>query len=271
MLETLREWLNGKRDYITGVAIYSQVGDNGGLLALFKKGSNEFRERRLVEELLLICTALKSQQNGKSILPGTCMDKGAAGNNKSTGKPKSDNGDGKEATIRATGTGKADKNKDGSSILDRTASDSDLAVNPDLYNACKAEADKNYKEVMNMRAVLFAMAPADDFSDANTPEKINNRTKLALDVVQGFQKISQLYDRADYVKLHGRLPDQDPGEENEYDHLSDHLVFAKLNNARKALSKLKKHEPTAERIALMQKHKSIIEKLEPKWLLLKPQ
>lgn len=143
-------------------------------------------------------------------------------------------------------------------------------VNPELYNACKIEADHKYKKVMNDRAILFKMAQVENFQDPNTIERIEARTKLAIDVVQEWKTVSELYDRANYVKLHGRLPDNGEEEENEYDHLPDHLVKLRLDNARKAYNKLKKKESTPERVALMQGHEETIKKLEKKWHSLKP-
>jgi hypothetical protein len=265
MLETLRAWLNGKRDYNTGVALYAQLGANKELLALLKKGANEFREKRLHEELLIICNELKSKKNGKTILPETCMDKGAAGNNKSTGEPKSDNRNGEVGTIRATETEKTIDNNARSIILDRSTSSSNLPVNLELYNACKAAADKKYKEIMNLRTRLFILAEPDEFSNPNTAEKINARSKLALDVVLGQHEYSRLYDVADFVKLHGRLPDQEEGDENIEPVIPDHLVKEKLDNARKAFNKLKRREQTPARVALLQQHTINIEKLLPRW------
>ena len=144
-------------------------------------------------------------------------------------------------------------------------------ANVELYNATRQQADKLYKETMNNRAVLFSFVNAEDFTDPNTEAKINARAKLALSVVSGFQSVSQLYDKAEYVKGYGRLPDQDDNADaNEYDHLPEHLVKQTLDNLRKNLNKMKKREQTPERAALQQKHEVNLKKLLIRWHSLKP-
>ena len=61
MLETIRNWLNGNREYYNGVAIYSQAGTNENLLKVLKQGPNDFRVKRLQEELLALCNELKKK------------------------------------------------------------------------------------------------------------------------------------------------------------------------------------------------------------------
>ena len=135
---------------------------------------------------------------------------------------------------------------------------------------CKNEADLAYKKVMNDRAVLFSLANVDDFTDPNMPAKVQEREKLAIAVVTGFQKVSDLYDTANYVKENGRLPNSDTSTETEYDNLPDELVKQQLDNCRKAFNKLKSKEQTPVRIELMQKHQENIKKLEARWHSLKP-
>ena len=122
---------------------------------------------------------------------------------------------------------------------------------------------------MNARAVVFALANTGDFSDPNTPDRITARAKLALQVVQGFVKTSQLYDNAAFVKEYGRLPGSESGDDNEYDHLPDNLVKPTLDNLRKNINKIKKREQTPERVALLQKHEANLKKLESRWHSLK--
>ena len=230
MLETLRAWLNSNRNYFTGVALYAELGGNKDLLNVLQHGPNDFRVRRLNEELLSICNKMKSVDPGtKTADPDTRP--GTAPVNQLPNKP----------------------------------------VNEDLYLACKSEADLAYKKVMNDRAVLFALAKesAEDFTDPNMPDKVQAREKLAIDVVIGFQKVSELYDRAAYVKENGRLPETKDQSDSEYDNIPDSLVKQQLDNARKAFNKLKVKEPTPERIELMQRHQINIKKLENKWHSLK--
>ena len=62
MLELLRAWLNGKRDYKEGVALYKKLGDSQALYALFVKAKTAYTQQRLVTELTKICDALKSRK-----------------------------------------------------------------------------------------------------------------------------------------------------------------------------------------------------------------
>ena len=57
------------------------------------------------------------------------------------------------------------------------------AVNEELYQACKLEADNEYKKVMNTRAVLFKKAAPEGFLDVNKPDLIYDRGELAIQVV----------------------------------------------------------------------------------------
>lgn len=270
MLTTLRAWLNGKREYFTGVALYDTLGNDAVLKSLFKKGQTNFSYERLQDELLKICEQLKKQNNGSnSSHPRTSVGMGtkATGNNQLQ-KPTKEKEKKSDVEIQQTSLG--------SSTCAATSEENSKpdTQNSQLYDACKKEADKKYKEVMNMRAELFALARMDDFTDVNMPDKVQAREKLAVAVVAGYQQVSKLYDRADYVKQHGRLPHDensplgDGGEEN-VDNIPDHLVKQTLDNLRKNYNKIKKREQTPERIALMQKHESTIKNLEARWNLLK--
>ena len=143
-------------------------------------------------------------------------------------------------------------------------------ANIELYNSCRAEALKVYKQTMNMRSRLFALASVEEFEYPNLPGSVEARSKLAVEVVVQFNRASALFDRADYVKEHGHLPYDETEETTNYDALPDHLVKPTLDNLRKNLSKLKRKEPTPERIEKIQKHTKHIEKLLARWHLLQP-
>lgn len=239
MLDTLRAWLNGDREYFSGVIIYSKVGDNEAFLKLLSKGKTDYCHERLQNELMRICIELKSKQHG--------IKKTDQSKNIKSIAPSVDEGLGK-------------------------TKDAGSGPNEDLYRACKADADKTYKALMNLRAQLFALAKSEDFSDPNTPDKIEQRSRMAVNVADGYKTVSQLYDKADYVKKHGRLPnDQDPDDDElNVDGLPDHLVKQTLDNTRKNYNKMKKREATPERVALLQKHEINIKKLEARWHSLQP-
>lgn len=250
MQETLRNWLNSRKDYFQGVAIYEQFNPDEKLLAVLNAGPNEFRQKRLVEELLKIYQKASppsslQRERGEETSAEKISKKhiNVAQNAKDASPQPSPRGEG-EAT----------------------------PVNPELYNACLEEANNEYKKVMNARAVLFKKAAPDGYLDINKPDLIKDRGGLAIEVVQGWQKVSELFDRANYVKQHGRLPSSgtDLEDDNEYDLIPDSLVKQRLDNARKAFNKLKKKERTPERVALLQQHEENIKKLKAKWDSLRP-
>lgn len=231
MLQLIKDWLNGSREYYTGVSLYAQNNPQVDLLEILRAGPNDFRKRRLLEEILAIYKEINVEQNDSV---------------KVAAKPNLD----KAAPAKLPET----------------------ILNPDLYAACKSKADEEYKKVMNARAVLFKMANRfETWEDPNLEHCINERAKLAIEVVQGFQRISDLYDTADFVKANGRLPlQQQEDTDQDYEHLPDALVKQRLDNARKAYNKMKKKETTPARVALLQQHEINIKKLTAQWHSLQP-
>lgn len=61
MLQELRSWLNGSREYYSGVALYEMLGDDPVMLRIFKKGKTEFTTKKLPNILLEICDRLKEK------------------------------------------------------------------------------------------------------------------------------------------------------------------------------------------------------------------
>ena len=237
MLEQLRAWANGKREYYAGVALLAEAGGAAPLLAVLKKGPTAFSIAKLQSELLAICNQLKAKQNENPTSISISGDK--------------------PGPIKDTEGGEAITNSTG--------------ANPQLYEATRQEALKVYKTAMNDRAILFSQVNALGAEEVNLPHHVASRASLAIAIVCNYNEASRLFDIADHVKQHGRLPDdiaQSPGQ-SEYDALPDDKVHTTLDNLRKAYSKLKAKEQTPKRVALMQQHKSNIEKLEVKWRLLK--
>jgi hypothetical protein len=142
-------------------------------------------------------------------------------------------------------------------------------INPLVYQAAKQQADMKYKEVMNIRAELFAASRTVIGEDVNRPDKVQQRTRLAIDVVKGFIEVSELYDKVDYIKTTGRIPNSDTTDDDDVILIPDIMVKQTLDNLRKNLNKMKKREQTPERIVLQQKHESNLLKLEERWRLLK--
>lgn len=142
----------------------------------------------------------------------------------------------------------------------------------EIYLAAKAEADLEYKKVMNLRAELFALTRVDDISEINKPDLLEKRSKLAVEVVYQYNLVSKLYEKADFVRKNGRLPIQEPEQISpvqKYKDLPDALVKQTLDNLRKNYNKMKKREATPERVQLLTEHKEGIEILEKRWHLLK--
>lgn len=240
MLDALRAWLNGKRDYFIGVALFAKLSDNKKLLSLLQNGPTAFNVKRLQDELTAICKKMKEEA------------------------PEP------EAVITAPSSSRINPPK---IKLQTIAADLE-PVNPVLYQSCKKTADKEYKEAMNLRAQLFALANVGEFEDPNNDALVKSRSSLALRVVELYNKSSRLYDQADYVKINGRLPgddaDQDGDPENEYNDLPDHLVYYTLDLMRKSYNKLNAKPKTPERLQKLQMDDKNIKKLEARWLLLKP-
>ncbi len=250
MLEVLRLWLNGNREYWSGVVLYAQCNLDERLLNVFKKAKTDFTTERLPKALLEKFNELNIDTN--------VITKNGEPTNTTTQKGCTTKRLGSLATTISTKT-----------IIIATAKE---AVNKVLYEACKLEADNLYKETMNLRAVLFNKAKPTGFEDINRPDLVQQRNKPSVDVVIMFQKASKLYDKAAYVYDHGRLPneDLDHDPDTEMEALPDELVKSTLDNLRKNFNKMKKREATPERLAMLQKHEKNIIKLEARWHYLKP-
>jgi len=248
MLDTLRAWLNGTREYNLGASLYFQLGQNKDLKAIFNKGFSPYCYKRLQAELLKICISLKSEAK-----PGHTIE-----------NPKPASIVKEEPTVSKNAV---PKNPD--ELADNNIPPTEN-VNRELYTACKLEADNTYKQAMNYRAVLFSIVPSELYEDPNRPDLVEQRSKLCIRVVNLYNQASDLYDKADFVRINGILPEVIKNKIDEIDSIPDHLVKSKLDNLRKNYNKTKKREQTPERICLLQKHQSDILKLEKRWLSLKP-
>lgn len=242
MVERLTKWFNSGKDYFKGVVLYSHAEHDAALLRLFKNGPSPYNRQRLEKELqaklqqLQTNASLKAQGNPIQIRNVVLKE---AAPTYPLQKP---------AVITVD----------------------DVPENNELYNAAKAAADKEYKRIMNMRAELFALARQDDFTDPNSPDRVAQRRQLALDVVKGFNDVSLLYEKADYIKNTGRIPDYElPEEKMDPMLIPDSLVKQVLDNTRKNYNKMKKREQTPERILLQQQHEKTISILSERWALLK--
>ncbi len=241
MLDIIRAWLNGTREFYSGVILYEKLQHNPKILSVLKtNGKTDWGYNKLQEELLRICQELKAQKTPEQEATENIINKVMA-----IQKTKK--------TVVVT-------------------SDNFSPVNPTLYDACKKEADLLYKQIMNQRALLFADIKGDAFLNVNPPDKVETRARMAIDIVKDYQRVSELYDKADYVYKNGSLPASDLTEldaQDKYSHLTDELVKPTLDNLRKNYNKKKKLAPTPERIVSLQEHEESIKKLEGRWHSLK--
>ena len=228
-MQLVKDWLNGTKEYWTGVFLYKKYGTDKAFLIALNKGKTDFLYQRLQKDLKAIVEA----ENKKQAAPS--------------------------ATTTPTIQPKI------SPLVKKDYSDTPL------YIACKKEADLLYKQVMNDRALLFASFDINGLDDVNAPDKVLQRSKPAIDVIIGYRRLSKLYEKADFVKLNGRLPNDVPDEDDEInvDGIPDHLVKQKLDNARKNFNKMDKREKTPERIDLLEKNSKLIKQLEARWQSLK--
>lgn len=222
-MRLIHNWLNGDKEYWTGVAIYKAYGKNELLKKMFASVKSDYHAEKLADELQKLCQP-------KQVAPSP------------SAAPK---------VIEVP--------KDFS--------------NTELFSITKNNTDKRYKEVMNARAVLFAMVDSEqDLTLINTPDKVAARKPLCFDVVMGYRQVSADYDTVDFVKKNGKLPNEEAKEDDDKlnaDDIPDELVFTKLDNARKNYNKMKKREHTPERVQMLQERKAFIDKLTERWQLLK--
>jgi hypothetical protein len=231
MLDALRAWLNGNREYFTGVALLQQLSNNTALLNLLRKGKTDFTYKRLQDELLQICKNLKANSSSsiqKNISPAT---KDVA-ENKQPGEIK--NPALYAACLKAA------------NLLYKEMMN-ERAI---LFASAKVEGyeDVNRPDLVHERS----KAAVDLVIKYQRVSELYDRAAH----VKQFGKLPHELQADDDVK-------------SEYDALPDHLVKQTLDNLRKNYNKIKKREQTAERIALLQKHEANIKKLAARWQQLK--
>lgn len=144
----------------------------------------------------------------------------------------------------------------------------------DVLAAVTAEAHKTWKELANMRARLFALCKTAPWDDENAPQKVQLRGEMALDILKYHDTVVvPAYNRRDYVLQHGQLPPPETVvatvESTDHVHVPDHMLKATIDNLRKNLSKIRKREPTPERLQLIASHEATLENLLNRWHSLK--
>ncbi len=140
--------------------------------------------------------------------------------------------------------------------------------NPELEQAAERKASMLYKQMMNDRAVLFNLTKVEAWDDANRPDLVEQRRKLALSVVNQNYEVSQAYDDLEHVRQHGTLPYSEYEEAGDAE-VQDLDLKPTIDNLRKNINKLKGKEPTPEPVAMIQKHEARLEALLQRWNALK--
>lgn len=132
-----------------------------------------------------------------------------------------------------------------------------IAKNPELEAVCKLEADKAYKQLMNARALLFALCPIENTPNENSIEAMAQREDLAMSVANLQPVVDDLYNRLRYVQKHGKLPDAEPTKTDDIPS-NPILLERKRVNIIKGIHKLKAKEQTPERVALIQESEELL-------------
>jgi hypothetical protein len=124
--------------------------------------------------------------------------------------------------------------------------------NPELEAACKQEADKAYKVLANVRALLFNQCTVEAEPRENLSAKVDARGELAMAILDLHPKVDELYNRYRYVQAHGRLPDEPTATPEEAIPQNPVLQERMRLNIIKCINKLKLKPQTPERVAYIQ-------------------
>jgi len=220
-MQDLAAWLNSNRDFKTGVQIYLKYGDNQQFVQLLLDGETQYTRTNLFENLKTIYYQLK---NGTS-QTNTVVKK----QHTEVTAPIVPHADQKPVIVKAH-TPKTQKGT--------------------LYDACKLQADKLYKELMNLRAQLFSLCDINDSKMDNDSKLVLQREKIVLQMMDLQYETDQAYDKLRYVEEHGILPNFKEAKEEEIPTNPIQLMNFKKNLV-SGINKLKKKEQTPERIALL--------------------
>ncbi len=220
-MQDLTAWLNSKRNFKEGVQIYLKYGDNKQFVQLLIDGETEYTRKNLFENLRGIYYTLK---NGTTQTDPVVKKQ--------------------QAEVEAPVVTHADQTQ----VLEMVP-----APQPqigELYNACKREADKLYKELMNLRANLFSLCDVHDHSNDNDTLLVQQREVFVLQLMDLQYETDQAYAKLRYVEEHRTLPTfTEPRPEEIPTNPILLLTFKK--NLVSGINKLKKKEQTPERIALL--------------------
>jgi hypothetical protein len=259
MIDTVNGWLNGPREFNMGVALFNLLSHDQSVKDILSRGASKYTHWRLQEEMLALQVKLKStchaKNKSKKCTGGRCL----SCLSKVTPSAVPGSSPTEKKICRESREVSASLPLEKTGTFDSTP----------LYKTCVLAAINKFKESMDARAVVRAMIPDEKYADPNRQDLVMARRELTLKSVKFYLEASKLFDRADHVRLHGRLPDEPPIEDQtNIADVPDHRVYLELTNARKAYNKLKDKQDTPELISLKEKHQVRIQKLEERWLSL---
>lgn len=245
MLQQIRDWLNGNREYEYGIILLKQCPPVNDQLInlLIEVGPNSRNNVRLHQALL---TAYENLRNEAPAVVVAASDRI------------------EEAKTKPSKPSKPAQQP-------KPPKPSKTYEDSPIYLSAKQEANLFYKDLMNERAILFNHCKVENWEDVNQPVLVQLRSKAAVKIIQDYRHLSALYDKAEFIRVNGRLPFAENHPENEYDALPDYLVKTTIDKLRNNINKMRKRELNTERIALIEKHEENLKKLRERWLLLKPQ
>lgn len=243
-MKDLVAWLNSARKYADGVEVYKKLGKDAELLRYFTSAHTTMSQDKLFQTLRQLYYALKKAANEKSIRQSI--------------KPSETSSNDKENTQKSN-----DSNSRISRplVLQTVATQNEmLRGDSSLKEACKNEADKIYKEMMNVRALLFAQCHIEPVPGENSSAAVAIRKEMALRVVNMQPAMNEAYKKLHYVEEHGKLPDADDQE----DELPTNPIELERmrSNLLKNISRHKRNpDQSAERIALIKKHELTLKRV----------
>ena len=224
MDKQLTAWLNSAtRNYKEGVELYQRHGNDAYMLRYFLTGNTRASTEKLFESLKAIYYAKKHSTPGNE-------------------KHK-------------TGAWEADKISLAQDSKQVEESKTGVVLNTELETICKAEADKHFKELMNVRAKLFQYCSIEPDGRENNEDEVRLREIYVMELLKLQPEHHEAYEKLRHVKQHGKLPDAAPVAQEEIP--TDPLKLEKARvNLMKNISKLRKKEATAERVQLLQEHEA---------------
>lgn len=258
MLQQIRDWLNGNRAYEYGIILLKQCPPVNDQLInlLIEVGPNSRNNVRLHQALLKEYESLRLEAPAVVVDASDRIEEAKA-------KPHS------SLIIHNSSL----KNSKPSKPAQHTKPPKPSKTYEDspIYLSARQEANLFYKDLMNERAILFNHCKVENWEDVNQPVLVQLRSKAAVKIIQDYRHLSALYDKAEFIRVNGRLPFAENHAENEYDALPDYLVKTTIDKLRNNINKMRKRELNTERIALIEKHEENLKKLRERWHLLKPQ